>query len=80
MVIVNKERVLLIRVKKEAVRVNPGRSKNTCIHRVRSELQKALSVQFVDVDMDTPEVFVKDHNFHANRARPIDSNDPLPKI
>ena len=72
LVIVNAEGPRLIQVKKDAGRVNPGRSKNTRIHRVRTELQKALGVEFVYVDMNTRKVFVTDHDYHANRSKPTD--------
>ena len=67
LIIVNKDRPILIRAKKNAVRVNPGRTRSARIHRMRSQLQKDLGVQFVYVDVDTREVFVTDHDFHANR-------------
>ena len=41
---------------------------------MRSQLQKDLGVQFVYVNVDTREVFVTDHDFHANR-KPAAAND-----
>ena len=80
LIIVNEDGPILIQVKKNAVRVNPGRKRSARIHRMRSQLQKDLNVQFVYVNVETREVFVTDHNFHANRQRPTELNDPLPKI
>ncbi len=80
LVVVNEDGMHLIQVKKDAGRVNPGRNRSARIHRVRSQLQKDLGVQFVYVNIDTREVFVTDHNFHANRRRPTELDNPLPKI
>ena len=74
LIIVNEDRPILIQVKKNAVRVNPGRKRSARIHRKRSKLQKDLGVQFVYVNVDTREVFVTDHDFHANR-KPAAAND-----
>ena len=67
LIIVNKDGPILIQAKKNAVRVNPRRNRSARIHRMRSQLQKDLVVQFVYVNLDTREVFVTDHDFHANR-------------
>ena len=67
LIIVNKDGPILIQAKKNAVRVNPRRNRSARIHRMRSQLQKDLGVQFVYVNLDTREVFVTDHDFHANR-------------
>ena len=67
LIIVNKDGPILIQAKKNAVRVNPGRKSSARINRMRSQLQKDLGVQFVYVNLDTREVFVTDHDFHANR-------------
>ena len=80
LVVVNEDGVRLIQVKKNAERTNPGRHRTARIHRVRTDLQKALGVEMVYVDPIERTVFVTDHNFHANRQRPTELNDPLPKI
>ena len=67
LVAVNEDGVQLIQVKKKAERVNPGRSKPARIPRVRTQLQKELNVQFVYVNVDTREVSITDHDYHANR-------------
>lgn len=67
LIIVNEDGPILIQVKKDAARVNPGRNRCARIHRKRSELQKALDVQFVYVNVTTREVFITDHDYHANR-------------
>ena len=74
LIIVNEDGPTLIQVKKNAVRVNPGRKRSARIHRMRTQLQKDLGVQFVYVNVDTREVFVTDHDFHANR-KPAAAND-----
>ena len=56
LIIVNEDGPILIQVKKNPVRVNPGRKRSARIHRMRSQLQKDLGVQFVT-----------DHDFHVNR-------------
>ena len=80
LVVVNEDGVRLIQVKKNAERTNPGRHRTARIHRVRTDLQKALGVEMVYVDPIERTVFVTDHNFHANRQQPTELNDPLPKI
>ena len=67
LIIGNEDGPTLIQVKKNAVQVNPGRKRSARINRMRSQLQKDLGVQFVYVNLDTREVFVTDHDFHANR-------------
>lgn len=67
LIIVNEDGPTLIQVKKDAGRVNPGRNRSARIHRVRSQLQKDLGVQFVYVNVDTREVSITDHDYHANR-------------
>ena len=67
MVVVNENGVRLIQVKKDGMRVNPGRSKPVRIHRVRSSLQKALNVEMVYVDVDTRNVFVTDHDYSMKK-------------
>ncbi len=67
LIIVNEDGPILIQAKKNAVRVNPGRKRSTRIHRMRSQLQKHLGVQFVYVNVDTREVFVTNQDYHANR-------------
>ena len=69
LVLVNKEGVRLIQVKKEAKRVNPGRKIASRIHRARSDLQKALGVEMVYVDLDSRAVYVSDHGYQAKRKR-----------
>ena len=80
LVAINEDGVRLIQVKKNAERTNPGRRRAARIHRSRSDLQKALGVEMVYVDPIARTVFVTNHNFHANRKRPTELNDPLPKI
>ena len=70
MVVVNGAGVRLLQIKKDSGRVNPGRKKNTRIHRVRSALQKKLGVEMIYVDIETRGVFVSDHDYHAKRAKP----------
>ena len=67
MVAVNEDGVRLLQVKKDTTRVNPGRSKPARIHRVRSDVQKSLGVEMVYVNLDTREVFISDHAYHAKR-------------
>jgi len=74
LIIVNEDGPTLIQVEKDAARVNPGRNRCARIHRVRSQLQKDLGVQFVYVNVDTREVFVTDHDYHVNR-RAAAAND-----
>ena len=78
LIIVNEDGPTLIQVKKNAVRVNPGRKRSARIHRMRSQLQKDLGVQFVYVNVDTREVFVTDHDFHANREPAAANDDEKP--
>ena len=72
LVIVNEDGARLLQVKKDAGRTNPGRNRSARIHRIRSELQKALGVEMVYVDPVERTVFVTDHSFHANRKPPTD--------
>ena len=74
LIIVNEDGPTLIQVKKDAARVNPGRNRSARIHRGRTQLQKDLGVQFVYVNVDTREVFVTDHDYHANR-KTVAAND-----
>jgi hypothetical protein len=67
LVIVNADGVRLIQVKKNASRVNPGRKIASRIHSGRSDLQKALGVEMVYVDLESRSVFVSDHEYHAKR-------------
>jgi hypothetical protein len=66
LIIVNEDGPTLIQVKKDAGRINPGRNRSARIHRVRSQLQKDLDVQFVYVNVDTREVSITDHDYHAS--------------
>lgn len=70
LIIVNERGPRLLQIKKDSGRVNPGRRKNTRIHRVRTNLQKKLGVEMIYVDIKTRSVFVSDHNYHARRAKP----------
>lgn len=72
LVIVNEDGARLLQVKKDAGRTNPGRNRSARIHRIRSELQKALGVEMVYVDPVERTVSVTDHGFHANRKQPTD--------
>ncbi len=45
--------MLLLEVKQDSKRVNPGRSKSRRINRVLNEQQKSLNVKLVYVDTDT---------------------------
>ena len=67
LIIVKEDGPTLIKVKKDAGRVDPGRNRSARIHRVRTQLQKDLGVQFVYVNVDTREVSITDHDYHANR-------------
>lgn len=69
LVIINEDGVRLIQVKKDAGRTNPGRNRSARIHRIRTDLQKALGVEMVYVDPVERTVYVTDHNFHANRGK-----------
>jgi len=80
LIVVNDDGARLLQVKKNAVRVGPGRKRKARIHRTRSDFQKALEVEMVYVNVKTREVFVTDHHYHANRKRPTELDDPLPKI
>jgi hypothetical protein len=74
LIIVNEDGPTLIQVKKDAGRINPGRNRSARIHRVRTQLQKDLGVQFVYVNVDTREVSITDHDYHASR-RAAAAND-----
>ena len=69
LVIVNADGVRLIQVKKNASRVNPGRKIASRIHRGRSDLQKALGVEMVYVDLESRSVYVSDHEYHEKRKK-----------
>ena len=71
LVAVNKDGARLIQVKKDHLRINPGRSKPARIHRVRSDLQKALGVEMVYVNVKTRKVFITDHDYSARRKRRV---------
>ena len=62
-------------MKKDAGRVNPGRSRTARIHRVRSELQKQLGVEMVYVNLETREVTVTDHKNHKKREAAAKDNE-----
>ena len=70
MIIVNAAGARLLQVKKNAGRVNPGRKGKARIHRPRSNVQKALGVEFVYVDIDSREVFVTNHDYHTRKKQP----------
>jgi len=58
--------ILLLDVKKDKLRRNPGRKYASRINRVRSDAQKKLGVGFAYVDIDTEEIKI-----HVNfRERP----------
>lgn len=67
LVIINEDGVRLIQVKKDAERRNPGRKRSARIHRIRTDLQKALGVEMVYVDPVERTVYVTDHNYNAKR-------------
>ena len=73
LVVIDEDNVRLLQIKKDNGRINPGRTRNSRIHRVRSAIQKKLGVEMVYVDIKTRSVFTTDHDYHKNRRKRVTS-------
>ena len=71
--------VLFLQIKKDAKRLNKGRSKKERLHRARSTLQKRLNVTMCYVDLKTGQVFVTDHKYHEKRIAEAHQNEVCKK-
>lgn len=69
LVVIDDNAVRLLQIKKDSDRVNPGRTRNSRIHRVRTALQKQLGVEMVYVNMETRSIFTTNHDYHKSRKK-----------